>query len=73
MPGEERIFFNHFHGITFAFPLLFTLLGVFITKRSTVDAIFRALALVLPFYGVILMFKKLSAYLSTIAFAGHIS
>ncbi|MBE0426960.1 MAG: hypothetical protein IBX72_09990 [Nitrospirae bacterium] len=58
MPGEERIFFNYFHGITFAFLLLFSLLGVFITKLSTVDAISHALVFVLPFYGAILMFKK---------------
>jgi len=58
MPGEERIFFKYFHGIIFAFLLLFSLLGVFITKLSTVDAIFHALVFVLPFYGVILMFKK---------------
>ena len=58
MPGEERIFFHYFHGITFAFLLLFSLLGVFITKLSVVDAIFNALVFVLPFYGVVLMFKK---------------
>jgi hypothetical protein len=58
MPGEERIFLNCFHGITFAFLLLFSVIGVFIKKLSTVDAIFNALVFVLPFYGVILMFKK---------------
>jgi hypothetical protein len=58
MPGEERIFLNYFHGITFAFLLLFCLLGVFIAKLSMMYAIFQALVVVLPFYGVILMFKK---------------
>ena len=58
MPGEERIFFHYFHGITFACLLLLSVLGVYITKLSTVDAIFRALVLVLPFYGVMLMFRK---------------
>jgi len=58
MPGEERIFFHYFHGVAFAFLLLFSVLGVFITKLSMVDAIFNALLFVLPFYGVILMFKK---------------
>jgi len=58
MPGEERIFLNYFHGITFAFLLLFSLIGVFIKELSTVDAIFNALILVLPVYGLILMFKK---------------
>jgi hypothetical protein len=58
MPGEERIFFNYFHGIAFTFLLLLSLLGVFITKLSTVDAIYRALVFVLPLYVVILMFKK---------------
>ena len=58
MPGEERIFFHYFHGIAFASLLLFSLLGVFITKLSTMDAIFRAIVLVLPCYGLILMFKK---------------
>jgi hypothetical protein len=58
MPGEERIFLNYFHGITFAFLLLFSVIGVFIKKLSTVDAIFNAFVFVLPFYGVILMFKK---------------
>jgi hypothetical protein len=58
MPGEERIFLNYFHGITFAVLLLFSVIGVFIKKLSTVDAIFNALVFVLPFYGVILMFKK---------------
>src|SRR5512135_2342793 len=58
MPVEERIFFHYFHGIAFAFLLLFSLLGVFITKLSTVDAIVHALVFVLPFYGVILMFNK---------------
>jgi hypothetical protein len=58
MPGEERIFFNYFHGITFAFLLLFSLLGIFITKLSMLDAIFNALIFVLPFYVLILIFKK---------------
>ncbi len=58
MPGEERFFFHYFHGITFAFLLLFSVLGIFITKLSMVDAIFNALVFVLPFYGVVLMFKK---------------
>ena len=58
MPGEERIFFHYLHGIAFASILLFSLLGVFITKLSTVDAIFRALVLVLPCYGLILIFRK---------------
>jgi hypothetical protein len=58
MPGEERFFFKYFHGITFAFLLLFSLLGVFTTKLSTEDAIFSAFVFVLPFYGLILMFRK---------------
>ena len=58
MPGEERIFFRYFHGIAFASLLLFSLLGVFITKLSTMDAIFRAIVLILPCYVLILMFKK---------------
>jgi hypothetical protein len=58
IPGEERIFFNYFHGIMFVFLLLFSVLGVFISKLSMVDAIFHGLVFVLPFYGVILMFKK---------------
>jgi len=58
MPGEERIFLKYLHGITFAFLLLFSLLGIFITKLSPVDAIFDAFVLVVPFYGVVLMFKK---------------
>jgi len=58
MPGEERFFFKYFHGITLAFLLLFSLLGVFTTKLSTEDAIFSAFVFVLPFYGLILMFRK---------------
>ena len=58
MPGEERIFFRYFHGIIFAFALLFSLLGVFVTKLSLPDAIFNALLFVLPFYGLVLLFKK---------------
>ena len=58
MPGEERFFFRYVHVITFAFLLLFSLLGVFTTKVSTEDAIFSAFVFVLPFYGLILMFKK---------------
>jgi len=58
MPGEERIFLNYFHGITFAFLLLFSLLGVFITKLSLLDAVFNGLIFVLPFYVLILIFKK---------------
>jgi len=58
MPGEERIFFKYLHGLTFAFLLLVSLLGFFITKLSMLDAIFHGLVFVLPFYGVILMFKK---------------
>jgi hypothetical protein len=58
MPGEERILFNYFHWIAFAFLLLLSLLGVFFSKLSTVDAVFRALVFVVPVYGVILMFKK---------------
>jgi hypothetical protein len=68
MPGEERFFFNYLHGIAFAFLLLFGLLGVFITKLSTSDAIFHALAFVLPFYGGILMFKKRFADAVTLDF-----
>jgi len=58
MPGEERIFFNYFHGLTLAFLLLFSLLRFFIKKLSMVEAIFQALVFVLPVYGVIMMFKK---------------
>ena len=58
MPGEERIFFNYFHRIILALLLTVSLLGVFVAKLSTVDAIFHALVFVLPFYGVILIFKK---------------
>ena len=71
MPGEERIFFHYFHGITFAFMLLFSLLGVFIAKLSTADAISQALVLVLPFYVVILMFKKRFANEVTLDFDVH--
>ncbi len=58
MPGEERIFFRHLHGIAFAFLLVFSMLEVFITKTATADAIFNALVLVLPVYGVSLAFRK---------------
>ena len=58
MPREESIFFKHLHGIAFAFLLLFSLLGVFITKMATVYAIFNALVFVLPAYGVSLAFRK---------------
>jgi hypothetical protein len=68
MPGEERFFFHYFHGIMFAFLLLFSLLGVFLTKLSTVDAIFNALVFVLPFYGLVLMFKKRFAHEVTLDF-----
>jgi hypothetical protein len=71
MPGEERIFFNYFHGITFAFLLLFILLDIFVTKLSMVDAIFHALIFVLPFYGVILLFKKRFANEVTLDFDVH--
>jgi hypothetical protein len=68
MPGEERFFFQYFHGIIFAFLLVFSVLGIFITKLSTVDAIFNALVFVLPFYGVVLMFKKRFANKVTLDF-----
>jgi len=68
MPGEERFFFKYFHGITFAFLLLFSLLGVFTTKLSTEDAIFSAFVFVLPFYGLILMFRKRFANQVTLDF-----
>jgi len=58
MPGEERIFFKHLHGIAFAFVLLFSLLGIFVTKITAEDAILNALVFVLPAYGVIFAFKK---------------
>ena len=58
MPREESIFFKHLHGIAFASLLLFSLLGVFITKMATVDAILNALVFVLPAYGVSLAFRK---------------
>lgn len=58
MPGEERIFFKYLHGIVFAFLLLFGALEVFITKVATADAVFNALVLVLPVYGVVLAFRK---------------
>jgi len=58
MQGEERIFFKHLHGIALAFLLLFSLLGVFITKMALVNAIFNALVFVLPVYSVILAFRK---------------
>lgn len=58
MPGEERIFFNYFHGLTLACLLLLSLLGFFIKKLSMVEAIIQAIVFVLPVYGVILIFKK---------------
>jgi hypothetical protein len=58
MPREERIFFRHLHGIAFAFLLLFSALGVFITKMAMVDAIFNVFVFVLPVYGVSLAFRK---------------
>ena len=58
MPGEERIFFHYLHGIAFASILLVSLFGVFITKLSTANAVFQALVLVLPCYGLILIFRK---------------
>ncbi len=58
MPGEERIFFKHIHGIALAFLLLFSILGVFITKMALADAVFDALVFVLPVYGAILAFRK---------------
>jgi hypothetical protein len=58
MPGEERIFFKYLHGIVFAFLLLFSVLEVFITKAAAADAVFNALVLVLPVYGVVLAFRK---------------
>lgn len=58
MPGEERIFFKHLHGIAFTFVLLFSLLGVYVTKITTKNAILNALVFVLPAYGVSLAFKK---------------
>ena len=51
--------------------LLFSLLGVFIAKLSTADAISQALVLVLPFYVVILMFKKRFANEVTLDFDVH--
>lgn len=58
MPGEERIFFKYLHGIAFAFILLFSALEVYITKAAAADALFNALVLVLPVYGVVLAFRK---------------
>ncbi len=58
MPREERIFFKHLHGIAFAFLLMFSVLGVFITKMALVNAIFNAFVFVLPVYSVILAFRK---------------
>jgi hypothetical protein len=58
MPGEERIFFKHLHGIALAFLLLFSALGVFTAKLALVDAAFNAFVFVLPVYGVILAFRK---------------
>jgi len=68
MPGEERIFFRYFHRIAFASLLVFSLLGVFVTKLSPADAISHALVFVLPFYGVILLFKKRFAHEVTLDF-----
>jgi hypothetical protein len=58
MPGEERFFFRYFHGITFALLLLFSLLGIFTTKLSPADAVIDAIIFVVPFYGLVLIFKK---------------
>ncbi len=58
MPREEIIFFKHLHVIAFSFLLLFSLLGVFITKLATAPAVFDALVFVLPAYGVSLAFRK---------------
>jgi hypothetical protein len=68
MPGEERFFFRYLHGIIFAFLLLFSLLGIFTTKLSPADAIINAFVFVLPFYGLILMFKKRFAHEVTLDF-----
>jgi hypothetical protein len=58
MPREESIYFKHLHGIALAFLLLFILLGVFVTKSATENAIFDAFVFVLPAYGLSLAFRK---------------
>ena len=52
MPGEEKIFFKHFHLISIAALLLFSLIGFKVAGMPLEDSCFRAIVFVLPLYFV---------------------
>jgi hypothetical protein len=58
MPGEERIFFRYFHQIALAFVVLFSLLGLSLSKMTIPDAVFQAVIMVMPLYIVYFLFAK---------------
>ena len=68
MPGEERIFFDHFHKMAIALILIFTLLGIFLSEITTAQAIIRAVVFVSPMYALYFVYAKRFADVITLDF-----
>ncbi|MBW1676549.1 MAG: hypothetical protein JRJ79_08075 [Deltaproteobacteria bacterium] len=68
MPGEERIFFDHFHTIAIALFLIFSSLGVFVSEMTVAEAMLRGLVFVSPIYVVYLVYAKRFADVVTLDF-----
>ena len=58
MPGEERIYFRHFHIIAITLLLLMIALQVVISETSVKDAVVTGLIFVSPVYFVYFVFGK---------------
>jgi len=58
MPGEERIFLNHFHAITIALLLIAITFQVVASETAVADAIVTGLIFVLPMYFIYFVFGK---------------
>ena len=58
MPGEERIFLQHFHTIAIAIFLIVIFLRVFFLETAVVNAVLYGLVLVLPMYFIYLAYGK---------------
>ncbi|NQT10423.1 MAG: hypothetical protein HQ573_04540 [Desulfobacteraceae bacterium] len=58
MPGEERIFLNHFHPIAIAILLIVISFQIVTSETTVKDAMVTGLVFILPFYFIYFVFGK---------------
>jgi len=58
MPGEERIFLNHFHTIAIAILLIMIYFQIVTSETTVKDAMVTGLVFMLPFYFIYFVFGK---------------